>query len=292
MAIETKPTDEPDIDEEPEAPPPGDPAKDGEWKKKKSDRWNNMKNARVEAEARAKAAADALEAERQRARDVEAQLAEMRGRMTEREKIEATQRQTQTVDDHQSRIDKLEKEVYDAYAAKDYEKGRRIEAQIREAERKRDIASALEEFKKTIPKVDPTAQAQAVEAHILASEFPFIASDKKAQRVADGYIGILIAKGAPDNLETKRQAVKMAAADLGLSVPGAGGGDNSTQRRLYGAVAGGGGGAPSGGGGGDDLDPQARKVAEMMDNFKDRGLSTVEFQKRLLAARKAKAKGG
>ena len=289
MATEpTKPEAEAETDED-EAPVPGEPS---ERTKKRNDRWTNMKNARVEAEATAKAARDELENERKRARDVESQLAEMRGRMTEREEREKAQRQAQTGDDYTTKTAKLEDEIEAAYAGKDYRKGRQLEAQLRAMEIERVADARLEAFKKTIPQHDPTMTANQIEAHVLAAEFPGIMTNKKWQNATDGYVSILTgAKDMPHNIETRRQAARLAAADLGITLPGASGSDNGTQRRLYGAVSGSGGGAPAAGHDA-GFDEKTSKVVELMDNFKDRGINSAEFAKRLAANRKKKAAGG
>ncbi len=290
MPIEKKPDEAAEVEtDEDEAPEVGEPS---ERTKKRNDRWTNMKNARAEADAAAKAARDELESERKRARDVESQLAEMRGRMTEREEREKAQRQTQTGDDYTAKTTKLEDEIEAAYAGKDYRRGRQLEAQLRAMEIERVADARLEAFKKTIPQHDPAQQSAAIEAHILSGEFPFIATDKRAQRAADGYVTVLLARGKPDNLDTKRQAIKLAATDLGLEIPGAGSSDNSTQRRLYGATARGGGGAPANHDGG--FDEKTQKVVDLIgSNFSDRGLNGAEFAKRLAATRaKKKAAGG
>lgn len=260
--------------------------------KKRSNRWTNMMQARAEAETAAKNAREELERERAERARIDRELAEMRGRMTERDAQASAAKQIQAADDYQKQIDALEDEAHESYKNGDYKGGRRAEAQIRDLERKRATADAraelMAEFEKKYPKQDPAAQAQAVEDHLLNSEFGGFASNDRWMKAAAGYMHILIgAKGQANNLETKRQAVKMAAADLGIQLPGSGQ-DNSTQRRLYGAVSGGSNGVPTSGGETSFSDKE-RKVIDMMDNFKDRGITSAEFEKRLTALRKSKA---
>lgn len=146
------------------------------------------------------------------------QLAELRGRT---EAIQRHQAQ-QEGDPYERRMADLEarsrRHLNAASQAKDaatadaelneYHRSQR-EASVLAA--RREMAAEFERFGRSLP--DPETAGMKV---TLSSEFPWLATNKQARDAADGYIGVLRAKGRPNNLATFREACAMSAKDFSL----------------------------------------------------------------------------
>lgn len=69
---------------------------------------------------------------------------------------------------------------------------------------------------------------QVAQKMALESEFPWLASNKAARTMADGYVNVLVGKGRPMGMATYKEACALAAKDLGLG--GTGGQSNGKGR--------------------------------------------------------------
>lgn len=178
--------------------------------------------------------------EQQRAQEI----AELRGRMEER------QRQTQTTDKHaetKSKIAELRKQakahLYFSSQAKSPEAAEkewdRYQELLDEADDLRDNIRAEGRWEKQrgelssqIP--DPAMQREAA---VITARFPWLASNRKAQQIADAHINdIMATTGRPYSMEMGIEAVAWAGKVLGIGGHQA---PTNGQRALYGGVSGG-----------------------------------------------------
>ncbi len=184
---------------------------------------------------------------------------------------------------------KRQKAIFASGADDAFERGQEIQDQITAMQTARIIEAEWEKRNKgNGAAADPNAIARTVEHQMLFGEFDGLAGHEKWKQRADIYIQLAEQDGKR-GIDAKRNAVRLAAADLGIQLPGAGAAD-PTQKRLYGAVRGTGGGAPVGGEA--SLSADEEKMARIIDNMKDRGLSGEAFKKGMAKLKADRAKAG
>lgn len=204
------------------------------------------------AERRAQEFQQTLERERAEGVRRDREIAEMRGRLEER------QRQTQTQDKHaetKSKIADLRKQAKahlffssqakdQAAAEKEWDDHQRLTDEANRLMWKMDSESEWEnrrgEFSQQIPD-----QGMLQERNYIATKYPWVESSIEGRSLADGKYTALVNGGSPQGRQTMEVALTWAAKTLGLGGNGAGPSDH--QRRLYSGVPGG----EGAGGGGD-----------------------------------------
>lgn len=219
---------------------PGDAARPT----RKERRANDL---RTERQAR-EAAEQRLQTVIEEARSTREALAELRGRQHQM----FLQQAQQAGDPVERQVTELEAKAerhlaHAATAAQNRDEATR-QSEMREYHKANRDAAVLEarrhmeaEFRR-FGQSQPDPEMAGMKVN-LASEFPWLSSNDSARRAADGYIGVLMAKGRPNNLATFREACSMAARDFSLG--GAPERPSDARRAAYGGV-------PSREGGGDD----------------------------------------
>lgn len=184
----------------------------------RTERRNNRAREHNAARAEAAEARRALEVERGERQRLSEQMAEMRG---QQQAMLYQQRQAQgdPYENHIASLEEAAERHLNAAATattaeqakasmKEYHKALR---QAATAEARRDMAGEIQKYDRSRP--DPETAGMKV---TLSSEFPWLPSNENARRAADGYIGVLVAKGRPNNIATYREACAMAARDFRL----------------------------------------------------------------------------
>lgn len=182
-----------------------------------------------------------FETEAQERQRLANELAEMRGRLEER------QQQTQQVDRQaqtKSKIAELRKQAKfhlflsakatdQATADREWDEHKRLEDEANDLrDDMRDEArweKRRGEITSNLP--DPTAQA---EVNFLNTRFPWLEGSKKAQALADVHMREMIAAGSPATRETAVAAIAWAGKTLGLG--GNGTAPTNGQRALYNGI--------------------------------------------------------
>lgn len=184
-------------------------------------RERREERARTHKEAlQAAATADARLAEFQvRERRMQEQIAELRGRTEQMQRQQAAA----AGDPYDKAVADLEERAArhlraaasattvetQAAEMREYNKANRQAAVI---EARRELQGDFQRFGQSLP--DPEMAGMKV---TLAAEFPWLTTNEQARTAADGYVGVLVAKGRPANsLATFREASALAAKDFNL----------------------------------------------------------------------------
>lgn len=155
----------------------------------------------------------------QRERRMSEQIAELRGRTEQIQRQQAAAAGDpfdKAVSDLEDRAARHLRAAASATTAetqaaemREYHKANRQAAVI---EARREMQGDFQRFGQSLP--DPEQAGMKV---TLAAEFPWLTSSDQARTAADGYVGVLVAKGRPANsLATFREACALAAKDFNL----------------------------------------------------------------------------
>jgi hypothetical protein len=194
-----------------------------------------------------------FETEAQERQRLATELAEIRGRLQER------QQQTQQIDKNEqtkSKVAELRKQAKfhlflsakaqdQATADKEWDEHKRLEDEANDLRDEMRDAERWEKRRGEITQSLPNGSAQAERARIDA-KFPWLEASEEAQALADARMKALLKSGRPGSRETAYEAIAWAGQKLGLG--GGGGSPTNGQRQLYSGI-------PSGegpGGGGDN----------------------------------------
>jgi len=209
---------------------PGEPAgPEHVWQQEKQERaqsrWSQIKQEREAALKRAEDTERRYQEDmrrwEQQQHQVALELAELKGRLS------ATDA-GRKVDDFEANVQRLEKQAYERYQAGDYDGAREVERRLRRIEASH-VAEELLKSRGNAQQFDPIQMT-------LQAEFPWVTTNAKARRMADGYLAIAEGESErPLTIDDYRHACRQAEQKLGISrprVPPA----PATQQRPYGAV--------------------------------------------------------
>jgi hypothetical protein len=213
----------------------------------------NRKAQRLDVEAAQRARDEiqkTLEAERAERQRIDRELAEMRGRLTERE------RSTQTQDKHAQTRDKIaalrkqaKAHLFFSAQAKDpnqsekeWEEHQRL---MDEADDLRDSMRDESRWEKRRGEIQQGVNPEVLQEKMyFSAKFPFLEGNRRAQALADAEFSELVQGGRPANRQTMEQAITSAAKTLGLGGQSA---PTESQRARYGGIP-----AGEGAGGGNE----------------------------------------
>jgi hypothetical protein len=239
-----------------------------------SDR-KSRKAQRLDVEAALKAREEiqkTLEAERAERQRIDRELAEMRGRLTERE------RSTQTQDKHAQTRDKIaalrkqaKAHLFFSAQAKDptqsekeWEEHQRL---MDEADDLRDSMRDESRWEKRRGEIQQTGVDPGLiqEKMYFAAKFPFLDGNRRVQALADAEFSELVQGGRPANRQTMEQAITSAAKTLGL---GGQSQPTESQRARYGGV-------PAGEGAAGGNEPRKIRVGRQEDALAKAAMNVI-----------------
>lgn len=215
----SEPAPDADLSEDTRGAAANDSAASPEQRATRKERREERARTHREALQAASEATARLAASELRERRMQEQIAELRGRTDQMQRQQAAAAgdpYDKAVADLEDRAARHLRAAASATTAetqaaemREYHKANRHAAVI---EARREMQGEFQRFGQSLP--DPEMAGMKV---TLAAEFPWLTSNDQARTAADGYVGVLVAKGRPANsLATFREAAALAAKDFNL----------------------------------------------------------------------------